>query len=626
MSSRSCGISRFVLWRSDRDCWWFRRAVPGDLVGLIGKREWRQTLKASSRADAEREAIPLLDETNRTIDLALAGNWPPVSDDEIEAIAVGWWSEFRETRLSELRRNQRWAVDRLWDVNASEWALADEEELARSVGQFIAGPRNLDYIFRPELDLIQAILDDPKRASGLVRNKDAMRRLLRDCRLNHHAVAGGWGDDLRERDRATDRVLAAIHAGKLEPHEIVACMIEKQVTINSEPQARKAGARSPVLLNDPNGGDDLIAKWAKWRKPRPKTIYETRRIMRKLTDFVEFDDLARLTKADVERWLEHLDEAGAAPKTLEGHLLTLKTLANFAVEKDMISDNPIAKIRYRAKANPRKKIRAYTNAEARTVLAATRFQRDYMRWLPWLACFTGARLDEIAAADVRDIERVGRYWVLNIRLDHRAEDASIKTESSHRRVPLHEQLLEEGFLSYVRGLPKDGPLFPTLRADKFGSKGGTATKKIGPFVRSLAANVSSLADHRLSPNHSWRHRLINECRRIPIREDIEHALIGHAQEGTAPDYGEFAINTMLGPAIDKTRSPFDIRSEAGDGEIGDSEAVLVERLQPTRTAVTDIGSLLNGMSAEVSEPAGGVLDERESEAATWAGKKQVFLA
>ena len=349
MSSRSCGISRFVLWRSDRDCWWFRRAVPGDLVGLIGKREWRQTLNASSRADAEREAIPLLDETNRTIDLALAGNWPPVSDDEIEAIAVGWWSEFRETRLSELRRDKRWAVDRLWDVNASEWALADEEELARSVGQFIAGPRNLDYIFRPELDLIQAILDDPKRASGLVRNKDAMTRLLRDCRLNHHAVAGGWGDDLRERDRATDRVLAAIHAGKLEPHEIVARMIEKQATANPEPQARKAGAISPVLLNDPNGGDDLIAKWAKWRKPRPKTIYETRRIMRKLTDFVEFDDLARLTKADVERWLEHLDEAGAAPKTLEGHLLTLKTLANFAVEKDMISDNPIAKVRYRAK-------------------------------------------------------------------------------------------------------------------------------------------------------------------------------------------------------------------------------------------------------------------------------------
>ena len=286
------------------------------MVGVIGKREWRQTLKARSRADAEREAIPLLDETNRTIDLALAGNWPPISDEEIEAVAVGWWIEFRETRLTELRR-KGWLADRLWDVNASDWALADADELAQSVGQFIAGPRKLDYIFRPELDLIQARLDDPQRASALARNKDAMARLLRDCRLNHHALADGWGVELRERDRATDRVLAAIHAGNLEPNEIIICMIEKPAKTIPDPQPHR-GAKLPILFNDLNGGDDLITRWAKWRKPRPKTIYETRRIMRKLTDFVGFDDLTRLTKADVERWLEHLDDAGAAPKTLEG--------------------------------------------------------------------------------------------------------------------------------------------------------------------------------------------------------------------------------------------------------------------------------------------------------------------
>jgi hypothetical protein len=164
-----------------------------------------------------------------------------------------------------------------------------------------------------------------------------------------------------------------------------------------------------------------------------------------------------------------------------------------------------------------------------------------------------------------------------------------------------------------------------LRPDKFGSKGGNATKRIGPMVRGLADIIPSLADKHLSPNHSWRHRLIEECRRIPIRQDIEDALAGHAQEGSGPGYGEFAINDMLGPAIEQMRSPFDIASDAGDEDIGNSEAVLVEGLQPTRTAVTDIGSPLDGISAEVAEPAGGVLDEREAEAATWARKKQVFL-
>ena len=110
--------------------------------------------------------------------------------------------------------------------------------------------------------------------------------------------------------------------------------------------------------------------------------------------------------------------------------------------------------------------------------------------------------------------------------------------------------------------------------------------------------MPSLADRRLSPNHSWRHRLIEECRRIPIREDIEHALIGHAQEGTAPDYGEYAINTMLGPAIDKTKSPFDIRSEEDDEDIGNFAPALVDGPQPPRSSVIEVRNLFDEKRTE----------------------------
>jgi hypothetical protein len=70
--------------------------------------------------------------------------------------------------------------------------------------------------------------------------------------------------------------------------------------------------------------------------------------------------------------------------------------------------------------------------------------------------------------------------------------------------------------------------------------------------------MPSLADPRLSPSHSWRHRLHDEFRRLKERTDIEDAIIGHASEGSGPGYGEYAIIDMLGPAIEKTRSPFDV--------------------------------------------------------------------
>jgi transposase InsO family protein len=79
----------------------------------------------------------------------------------------------------------------------------------------------------------------------------------------------------------------------------------------------------------------------------------------------------------------------------------------------------------------------------------------------WLCCFTGSRLDEPAGAMVCDIEKVGPFWVLNIRLDHRHEGASIKTEESDRRIPLHSALEKEGFIKYWQSLPKRGPCFPS---------------------------------------------------------------------------------------------------------------------------------------------------------------------
>jgi hypothetical protein len=43
-----------------------------------------------------------------------------------------------------------------------------------------------------------------------------------------------------------------------------------------------------------------------------------------------------------------------------------------------------------------------------------------------------------------------------------------------------------------------------------------------------------------------------------MRQDVEDALIGHAQEGGGPGYGEYAIADLLGPSMDETRSPFDV--------------------------------------------------------------------
>jgi hypothetical protein len=67
-----------------------------------------------------------------------------------------------------------------------------------------------------------------------------------------------------------------------------------------------------------------------------------------------------------------------------------------------------------------------------------------------------------------------------------------------------------GFLAFAAKNPT-GPLFPELKPDPFGSRGGTGTKVISKWIRSLG-----IIDKRISPNHSWRHRLKTLGRRYGL--------------------------------------------------------------------------------------------------------------
>ncbi|HEY1796454.1 MAG TPA: hypothetical protein VGG57_10075 [Stellaceae bacterium] len=576
-TGRAGSLDRYVrLIPGSRDRWWFRRRVPLDLVKVIDQSEWRYRLTSRTRNEARREAIPFLDQTDNTIRLAEKGEWPPIEDEIIEAIATGWWSQFVEARFAESAEPDQQLHEWLRDTHPLDWALSSETDMIESISSYLEGPRSLDWIQWPETKMITDTLDDPKRRAGLRRNKAAMRQLLSDCRLFHNSRAGVWADVWRDRNRAAERVTDAMQRGILEARELER-LLDLPESVVPTPANDSAAIFAvpdlvaPIRFNDPDDPDnDLIGQWARKgsnkrsKLPGVKTVYEARRMMRKLTDFVGFDDLRRLTRSQVQDWVDHLKQTVVkpgrkkAPMTISQHLIQLKSLANFAVDREIggITVNPAAKVMYTA--TTRTKIRGFTDAEARIVLEAARGQKiDYMRWLPWLCCFTGARLDEPAGAAVADIEKIGSYWVITIRLDNRHEGASIKNDSSVRKIPLHPALIREGFLDYVTKLPKKGPLFPSLKPDKFGSKGGTATKRIGPIIRGLAYVMPSLADKDLSPSHSWRHRLHNECRRLRIRQDVEDAITGHAQEGSGPGYGEYAITEVLGPAVEETRSPFD---------------------------------------------------------------------
>lgn len=69
------------------------------------------------------------------------------------------------------------------------------------------------------------------------------------------------------------------------------------------------------------------------------------------------------------------------------------------------------------------------------------------KWLPLLALFTGARLEELGRLDVADIRDEDGIAFLAIHT--MGEGRSVKTRSARRKVPIHPELIRLGFLQYV---------------------------------------------------------------------------------------------------------------------------------------------------------------------------------
>jgi len=143
------------------------------------------------------------------------------------------------------------------------------------------------------------------------------------------------------------------------------------------------------------------------------------------------------------------------------------------------------------------------------------------RWLPLLALFQGARLEELAQLETTDIAKdptLGHYLRITS-----AGDRRLKTASSRRDIPVHPKLIELGFIAYAEKC-KPGRLFPSLRKDKYGRLGTQFSTWFGRYMDDLG-----LADSQLVFN-SFRHSFIEECKskvHEGIPSEVREAMVGH---------------------------------------------------------------------------------------------------
>ncbi len=172
-------------------------------------------------------------------------------------------------------------------------------------------------------------------------------------------------------------------------------------------------------------------------------------------------------------------EPRLSAKTAKRHLSTLSAFFAFCRDRGHLTkaqcDELVSGHRFGTSPAPRQQRDAWTSDELKALFTSPVWTgcdpvvrsrpgpaiiRDAKFWLPLLALFHGARLEEFADLYRRDIGRDGKIAFVRIS----AETRHLKTKSAARTIPLHPEIIRLGFLSYVeRVAPKpDDPLFPDI--------------------------------------------------------------------------------------------------------------------------------------------------------------------
>ncbi len=288
----------------------------------------------------------------------------------------------------------------------------------------------------------------------------------------------------------------------------------------------------------------LFDKWLRKKERRADaTVTRWRPIVcTRLPAYLGHSNPRLVTKAQIIGWRDALLQEGIKPSTvLKVHLAAVRSVYRVWVEDDLLPLNPAAGVVVGISKARRERERGFTDDEALSILKAAkrpiggkRLKTNLaaIRWAPWLCAFTGARIGEMTQLRKEDVFKQGDIWVLKIT----PEAGDVKGDQ-FRNVPLHKQLIEEGFLEFVAKSPS-GPLFYTPDPKRSPDATKTPWSKVAQVIAEWVRKDVGITDTRVPPNHGWRHRFVTIAREVGMDSEKREFIIGHALPGMSQEYGD----------------------------------------------------------------------------------------
>lgn len=485
--------------------YWFRKAVPADLIDRLGHSDIRKSLRTGNMRLARQRAWALIFVLEDAFAVLRDAGLSPGARDALSAVI--------DNVMNDLDRSGQ-----QWSQRLRYKALLESLDAAPSDG---VPKAEASSIVPAAQVVIPADIPIPRVPPAT-------------------PAAGQTSADIAQAVMNALR-LASIHPDANRP--LTSFLPEYLASV------RKKGCREQYLSEI----GTKVRIFVSTISDRPVHEYGKTDLLhyRDLIDQMPFDAIKHLKTDDPVKAIA-LNKARAVPlppissTTVNSKYLTvIRGLFGYLVQKGILATNPatgvtseqvvdgedLLDVEIRLPFTP--KIEA---AIIREASKKPKSSADY--WWPRINCRQGLRLQEFTQLCVSDFRMLhGRMCIDLLHFDFdddpchatRKNELRLKSAAARRIFPLAQAVIDDGLLNLVeRRRRQDGPnarLFPKEKADKFGNTSSALSKRANRLVRGVTSDPRYVA-------YSARHLFAQRCDEAGIPLAIRNMFMGHEPEET----------------------------------------------------------------------------------------------
>ena len=225
--------------------------------------------------------------------------------------------------------------------------------------------------------------------------------------------------------------------------------------------------------------------------------------------------------------------------TINKHLGHLSSFMIWCVNNGYCNTNPFTGMKIKQKKSPRDERDRFSEKELKEIfskqnyLHLTKVEKDsYSKyWVPLIGIFTGMRVGEICSLYLDNVRGItgnqrNKRWCFDIVEEPNRPDKRLKTQSSRRIVPIHDTLLDLGFIDFLNLLKKEPERKRVF--EELDYREGTYSRSISRFWNRRYLELLGIKTDK-NGFHSFRHSVIDHLKQLGVEPHFINELVGHSQ-------------------------------------------------------------------------------------------------